>query len=228
MFGSQPWLIAAYYVLHRLLVPRHPPVALTIPMYSALIPLLVGKRFQVLFHSPHRGTFHLSLTVLVHYRSLRSIQPWKMVLPDSHGVPRVPRYSGTRYAAVRFEVRDFHPLWPGFPACSPIQSRIAYAGPTTPAPRKRPVWANPISLAATLGISFDFFSSRYLDGSVPWVSLFISYIFRYEQLSSRQLGYPIRQSRDHRMFAPTPGFSQLTTTFFARWLQGIHRGPLFS
>ena len=34
---------------------------------------LVGTRFQVLFHSPARGAFHLSLTVLVHYRSLGSI-----------------------------------------------------------------------------------------------------------------------------------------------------------
>ena len=34
---------------------------------------LVGVRFQELFHSPARGTFHLSLTVLVHYRSLTSI-----------------------------------------------------------------------------------------------------------------------------------------------------------
>ena len=37
------------------------------------LPLLVGIRFQELFHSPHRGAFHLSLTVLVHYRSLESI-----------------------------------------------------------------------------------------------------------------------------------------------------------
>jgi hypothetical protein len=37
------------------------------------LPLLVDARFQVLFHSPHRGAFHLSLTVLVHYRSSRSI-----------------------------------------------------------------------------------------------------------------------------------------------------------
>ena len=36
------------------------------------LPLLVGIRFQELFHSPCRGAFHLSLTVLVHYRSLRS------------------------------------------------------------------------------------------------------------------------------------------------------------
>ena len=34
---------------------------------------LVGVWFQVLFHSPVRGSFHLSLTVLVHYRSPRSI-----------------------------------------------------------------------------------------------------------------------------------------------------------
>ena len=35
--------------------------------------LLVRTRFQGLFHSPLRGSFRLSLTVLVHYRSVRSI-----------------------------------------------------------------------------------------------------------------------------------------------------------
>ena len=34
---------------------------------------LVGARFQDLFHSPARGAFHLSLTVLVRYRSHGSI-----------------------------------------------------------------------------------------------------------------------------------------------------------
>ena len=34
---------------------------------------LVGAWFQGLFHSPVRGAFHLSFTVLVHYRSLTSI-----------------------------------------------------------------------------------------------------------------------------------------------------------
>ena len=45
--------------------PAHPKIS--------QLPLLVGIRFQVLFHSPRRGSFHLSLTVLVHYRSLRNI-----------------------------------------------------------------------------------------------------------------------------------------------------------
>ena len=42
------------------------------PDKSGLRPL-VSKRFQELFHSLIQGTFHLSLTVLVHYRSIRSI-----------------------------------------------------------------------------------------------------------------------------------------------------------
>ena len=37
------------------------------------LPPLVSVRFQVLFHSLVQGSFHLSLTVLVHYRSLSSI-----------------------------------------------------------------------------------------------------------------------------------------------------------
>ena len=44
---------------------RHPDV-------SGLRPL-VSAWFQDLFHSVIHGSFHLSLTVLVHYRSLRSI-----------------------------------------------------------------------------------------------------------------------------------------------------------
>ena len=42
------------------------------PENSGLRPL-VGVWFQDLFHSVVHGSFHLSLTVLVHYRSLRSI-----------------------------------------------------------------------------------------------------------------------------------------------------------
>ena len=37
-----------------------------------LLPL-VSVWFQALFHSPHWGAFHLSLTVLVHYRLYGSL-----------------------------------------------------------------------------------------------------------------------------------------------------------
>ena len=42
------------------------------PEWTGLLHI-VGIWFQVLFHSPNRGSFHLSLAVLVHYRLPRSI-----------------------------------------------------------------------------------------------------------------------------------------------------------
>ena len=55
--------------------------------------LLVGARFQILFHSPNRGSFHLSLTVLVHYRSLNvfSLGEWAPQLPTGLACPVVLR-----------------------------------------------------------------------------------------------------------------------------------------
>src|SRR5215472_1947378 len=47
---------------------------------------------------PSRGTFHLSLTVLVRYRSPGSIQPYQVVLADSRQITGVRRYSGQREA----------------------------------------------------------------------------------------------------------------------------------
>ena len=57
---------------------------------------LVGAWCQDLFHSSRRSAFHLSLTVLVHYRSHGSIEPCRMVPADSGRIPRVPPYSGYR------------------------------------------------------------------------------------------------------------------------------------
>lgn len=45
---------------------------------------------------PSRGAFHLSLTVLVRYRSDRNTQAYLTVETDSRGIPRGPRYLGTR------------------------------------------------------------------------------------------------------------------------------------
>ena len=91
----------------------------------------------------------------------------------------------TQVSAVQthqFNLRGSHPLWRAFPDASAINEfspnctgtcTCPHADPTTP-PRRNgvhldtpPVWAPPRSLAATGGIIIIFFSSRYLDGSVP-------------------------------------------------------------
>ena len=45
------------------------------------------------FHSPYRGAFHRSLALLVHYRSSRSTQAWRVVPPCSDRVSRARTYS---------------------------------------------------------------------------------------------------------------------------------------
>ena len=98
-----------------------------------------------------------------------------VVHPVSHGVSRVPRYSGTRLTGFSFRLRVSHPLWMAFPYHS---ANLSYrcAGPQ---PRRinPPVWPLPRSLATTSGISVDVSSSPYLDVSVqavPHVRLFDS------------------------------------------------------
>ena len=106
---------------------------------------------------PSRGAFHLSLAVLVRYRSQESIQGWRVDPPDSHRVSRARRYSGAGRRAARVRVRGFYPVPPALPGRS-APERLCnrhVSGPTTPAglgPRRFAL--GPRSLAATRGISF--------------------------------------------------------------------------
>ena len=105
-----------------------------------------------------------------------------VVHPCSHGVPRVPRYSGFPLTAISFRLQDSHLLWSAFPHRSP---NLLYAKckPLTPQILRPMVWPLPRSLATTCGISVDVFSSPYLDVSVqavPRVLLWIhSTLTRY-------------------------------------------------
>lgn len=100
--------------------------------------------------------------------------------------------------------------------------------PTTPRTRGHAVWAPPRSLAATGGISFDFYSRWYSDGSLPSVYRMRAIFFTRMRMSSGHSGYPIRKPADLRVLAPPRGLSQLIASFFAWQLLGILRGPLFT
>ena len=98
-----------------------------------------------------------------------------VVHPASHGVSRVPRYSGSRLSAPAFAY-----------GALTLSSRPSHAvllassdHDVCPQPRRinPPVWPPPRSLATTCGISVDVFSCPYLDVSVqgvPLVRLFVS------------------------------------------------------
>jgi hypothetical protein len=81
--------------------------------------------------------------------------------------------------------------------------------------------ATPRSLAATKGISFDFFSYRYLDVSVPYVCLFNLCI--QLKILPEQWVSPFRDLRVKGCLPPHRSLSQATTSFIASSCQGIHR-----
>ncbi len=181
---------------------------------------LVSVRFQVLFHSPVRGAFHLSLTVLVHYRSLSSIQPYQMVLADSDRISRVPPYSGYCQNDISYLYGTVTPYGQLFQNCS-SSKYFFISQPYNPVVAETTtVQAIPSSLATTRGITFVFSSSGYLDVSVPRVCLPIN------RDILKRMGFPIRTSADRFVFANPRSFSQLVTSFIASESLGILRTPL--
>ena len=149
-----------------------------------------------------------------------------MVPADSRRIPRVPRYSGYRYASADFGYGPLTLYRGAF-------QRLPLACATCNVPVLQPpgrvatpwVWALPRSLATTGGIINLF--------SLPAGTK----MFQFPALASlalagmpaiRQAGCPIRKSADQRLFAPTRGLSQLITSFIASVSLGIHHAPLYT
>jgi hypothetical protein len=142
-----------------------------------ILPLLVGIRFQVLFHSPPGVLFTFPSQYLCAIGRLvvLSLRRWSSRIPTGFPVSRStwephrrepPVLSPTGLSpasadlsrVIRLERRLVTPR----PVCTPARS-----GPTTPAAQRvqaltyGPVWANPRSLAATEGVAIAFLSWGY-------------------------------------------------------------------
>ena len=81
--------------------------------------------------------------------------------------------------------------------------------PTTPDAQRvtaytRPVWADPLSLATTQGVSVDFLSSGYLDVSVPPLAFAEPMYSARDNAALPTLGLPIRESTGHRLLNASP------------------------
>ena len=97
-----------------------------------------------------------------------------MVLPASHKVSRVSWYSGSCHACLPFVYGAF--TLSGWLSQNHSAKLIRSITRSEPRNARIPVWALPISLAATFGIDVSFSSSGYLDVSVhrvPFVTLCI-------------------------------------------------------
>ena len=97
-----------------------------------------------------------------------------MVPPASHRVSRVPLYSGSCRAVPDFVYGAF--TLSGWLSQNHSAKLVESLPRSEPRDARIPVWALPISLAATLGIDVSFSSSGYLDVSVhrvPFHTLWI-------------------------------------------------------
>ena len=149
-----------------------------------------------------------------------------MVPPASHRISRVPRYSGTSYLSS-----------PSLTGLSPSSVRISTRfrsaivrsrSPATPCVRRLMVWPLTSSLATTKVIEFSFFSSGYLDVSLPRVPLSWTIDSSMEDRALPRPASPIRTSWDQSLLATPPGSSQLIASFVGNQCPGIHPALLFA
>ena len=107
-------------------------------------------------------------------------------------------------------LQDYHRLWSSFPTHSHSKSILTLVSAT---PARRPVWAIPISLAATDGIEVSFFSYRYLDVSVPCVRFHTLYI--QVRMIPKDRVSPFRNLKITACLPAPLSLSQATTSFIA-------------
>jgi hypothetical protein len=121
-----------------------------------------STRFQDLFHSPRRGAFHLSLTVLVHYRSsgVFSLGPWAAPLPTRFLVS-----GGTHvhvaHLAIPVRLRDSHPLRSPVPAAFGSQVARCEAPAVASQHHVQPHPGIGSSLCRQCGLGSSRFARRY-------------------------------------------------------------------
>ena len=149
-----------------------------------------------------------------------------MVPPASHRISRVPRYSGTNYLSSPSPTG----LSPSLESLSRnFRSAIfSYRSPSTPCVRRPMVWPLSSSLATTKEIEFSFFSSGYLDVSLPRVPSYETMDSSHGDRALPRPGSPIRISMDQSLLATPHGFSQLIASFFGNQCPGIHPALFFA
>ena len=185
---------------------------------------------------PSRGAFHLSLTVLVHYRSqeVLSLGQWSARFPTLETFRVVledidRRTCAFTYWAVTVFGRPFQARSVNACLCDSVVDRQIHTSRlTTPAPQRLPA-------IARIGFGLFPFRSPLLRECFLFLevlrcfsslgALHAPYVFRCGSLRSTEWGSPIRRCPDQRLLPAPRTFSQVTASFIGLLRQGIHRAP---
>ena len=180
---------------------------------------LVGNWFQVLFHSPVRGSFHLSLTVLcaIGLSGVFSLTGWSRLIRPGFLV------SGGTQDNTRLLSYSHTGVSPSLPHTS-----ICFRSNSS----CHVVVLQPRLVLKPIGLGYSPFARHYLGNHYCFLFLPLIRCFSSRRSLSFTLcqtfsltGCPIRISLDQGSFAPPQSFSQLITSFFASESQGIRLLP---
>ena len=139
-----------------------------------------------------------------------------MVPPTSHGIPRVPRYSGYSQITILFKYVALTLCGrPSHAVLLKIASHLAVRNPED---------------IATFGLASSAFARHY-SRNLGWC-LFLALLRCFSSGGSLPVpiwfstgylavGFPIRKSPDRSSFAAPRSLSQLITSFIGSWCQGI-------
>jgi hypothetical protein len=153
-----------------------------------------------------------------------------MVPVDSRKVSRAPRYSG-----IGFESKSFSSTWLSH-SMAPLSRglRLTIGLVTLLLPTLQPL-SHPkvIQVWARCDFARHYFRNRgfflflqVLRWFTSLSSLVPDYVFIGPYGGFTSVGFPIRKSPDQSLLAAPRGLSQLATSFFACFCQGIHHAPL--
>ena len=166
----------------------------------------------VLFTFPSRYLSSIGLPGVL------SLGGWCRLLRTGLLRPRPTQGTGSvRFGFAYGAVTLYGPPFQARSAASALPSRPPFNPGRASTP---PVWAGPLSLAATRGVTLVFLSSDYWDVSVRRVRLHYLWMPR-----PRAAGCPIRTSADPWLLAPPRGLSRPAASFLASGSQGILRAP---
>ena len=195
------------------------------------LPLLVGIRFQVLFHSPHRGAFHLSLTVLVHYRSPEeylALRDGPRRFPRDFSCPAVLRNLSSEPAC--FRLRGCHPLWPTVPdrSTSLLVGNSPALRPDRPYnPTVQARWFGLFRVRSPLLAESLLFSVPAGTEMVHFPTLpSTAYVFSQGYPGISQSGFPHSEIPGSKPVCGSPRLIAAYHVLHRLWRQGIHRTPL--
>ena len=164
-FGSGPLALNLARYIHS---PDHSTIGTRSPLRWALG--ACKHKVSGSLSLPSRGPFHLSFTVLfaIGYWVVFRLGGWSPLLPTKFLV-----FCGTTDLTRLRSLFAYGTLtlsrWPSHAIL--LSSLLTFLSSTTPKVSLPPVSPPPLSLATTRRISFDFFSSPYLDVSVQAVPL---------------------------------------------------------